>query len=74
MIGQMANDSDGFLVHKRARVAMSATLRRRIKTVIQDLIYLAARLVCHAGGYKLALGRWSPWFPGFARNYQRLRC
>lgn len=67
MIGQIANDSGDFPFHKGA-------FRRRIKTVIQNLIYLAARLVCHARGYKLAFGRWSPWFPGFARTYQQLRC
>ena len=83
MIGQMANDTGDFPFHKRA-------LRRRIKTVIQnwlchvyDLIYLAARLVCHARSYKhwvypvhwvLAFGRWSPWFAGFGRIYQQLRC
>jgi len=67
MIGQIANDTGDFPFHKRA-------FRRRIKTVIQNLIYLAARLVCHARSYKLAFGRWSPWFPGFARIYQRLQC
>jgi len=67
MIGQIANDTGDFPFHKRA-------FRRRVKTVIQNLIYLAARLVCHARSYKLAFGRWSPWVPGFARTYQRLRC
>ena len=67
MIGQMANDTGGFPFQKRA-------FRRRIKTVIQNLIYLAARLVPHARSCKLAFGRWSPLFPGFARMYQRLRC
>lgn len=67
MIGQIANDTRDFAFHKRA-------LRRRIRTVIQNLICLAAHLVCHARGCKLAFGRWSPWFPGFARTYQRLRC
>ena len=67
MIGQIANDTGNFPFHKRA-------FRRRIKTVIQNLIYLAARLVCHARSYKLAFGRWSPWVPGFAKTYQRLRC
>jgi len=67
MIGQMANESDAFPFHKRA-------FRRRIKTVIQNLIYLAARLVYHARSYKLAFGRWSPWFAGFAKIYQQLRC
>lgn len=67
MIGQIANDTGDFPFHKRA-------FRRRIRTVIQNLICLAARLVCHARSYKLAFGRWSPWFASFARIYQQLRC
>jgi hypothetical protein len=36
--------------------------RRRIKTVIQNLIYRAARFVRHAGQFSLNFGRSSPWF------------
>ena len=43
--------------------------RRRIRTVIQNLITLAAKLVYHARRYKLAFGRHSPWFVTFRRLY-----
>jgi len=44
--------------------------RRRIRTVIQNLITLAAKLVYHARRYKHAFGRHSPWFVTFKRmNY-----
>ena len=44
--------------------------RRRIRTVIQNLITLAAKLVYHARRYKLAFRRHSPWFVTFKRmNY-----
>lgn len=36
--------------------------RRRIRTVIQNLIYLAARLVRHARKFKLRFGCYCPWF------------
>jgi hypothetical protein len=36
--------------------------RRRIKTVIQNLIYMAARFVRHAGRLALNFGRNGPWF------------
>lgn len=43
--------------------------RRRIRTVIQNLITLASRLVYHARRYKLSFGRYSPWFLTFRRIY-----
>ncbi len=67
MIGQIANQGDDLPMSKPAK-------RRRIRTVIQNLIYLAARLVSHARRYKLSFGRWSPWFPAYFRVYQQLRC
>jgi hypothetical protein len=67
LIGQTANTSSGIPLRKPAQ-------RRRLKTVIQNLIYLAARLVRHARRYKLAFARWSPWFHSFALVYRRLQC
>ena len=43
--------------------------RRRIRTVIQNLITLAAKLVYHARRYKLAFRRHSPWFVTFRQIY-----
>lgn len=43
--------------------------RRRIRTVIQNLITLASRLVYHARRFKLSFGRHSPWFLTFRRIY-----
>jgi len=67
LIGQTANASPGIPLRKAAQ-------RRRLKTVIQNLIYLAARLVRHARRYQLTFGRWSPWFPSFVFVYRRLQC
>lgn len=67
LIGQTANTSPGIPLRKPAQ-------RRRLKTVIQNLIYLAARLVRHARRYKLAFGKWSPWFRSFAFVYRQLHC
>jgi hypothetical protein len=41
--------------------------RRRIRTVIQNLITLASRMVYHARKYKLRFGCHSPWFMTFKR-------
>jgi len=43
--------------------------RRRIRTVIQNLIYLASRVVYHARRYKLGFSRYCPWFATFKRVY-----
>jgi len=65
LIGQIANGGHDLPLRKPAS-------RRRIKTVIQNLIYLAARIVYHARRYKLSFGAWSPWFPAFERVYHHL--
>ena len=46
--------------------------RRRIRTVIQNLITLASRLVYHARRYKLSFGHHCPWFLTFRRIYASL--
>lgn len=46
--------------------------RRRIRTVIQNLITIAAKVVHHARRYKLAFGCHSPWFITFRRIYYSL--
>lgn len=44
--------------------------RRRIRTVIQNMMYLAARMVRHARTFKMRFGVHSPWFPTVHRIYQ----
>ena len=46
--------------------------RRRLKTVIQELIYMAARLVSTARRLKLRFSRHCPGFEAFTRVYARL--
>ncbi len=65
LIGQLANEGDAIPLPKPAH-------RRRLKTVIQNLMYLAARVVRHARRFKLSFGRYSPWFPVFRQVYFRL--
>ncbi|WP_397378765.1 IS1380 family transposase [Paenibacillus sp. YYML68] len=43
--------------------------RRRIRTVIQNMIYHASRLVRHARQVKFAFGTHSPWFQTLRRVY-----
>lgn len=46
--------------------------RRRIKTVIQELIYLAGRLISSGRRWKLRFGRHCPGFRAFALVYNHL--
>jgi hypothetical protein len=65
LIGQLANECDLIPLPKPAH-------RRRLKTVIQNIMYLASRVVRHARRFKLSFGRHSPWFPVFRQVYLRL--
>ncbi len=47
--------------------------RRRIKTVMQEMVYKAARLIRHAGRWVLGLGEHDPGYAAFARHYAQLR-
>ena len=46
--------------------------RRRLKTVIQEIIYLAARLIRSGHRLKLRFGRICPAFGAFDRVYERI--
>jgi hypothetical protein len=45
--------------------------RRRLRSVIQDMIYMASRLVRHARHWSLALWKHNPWRPVWQRVYER---
>ena len=61
-IGQESLKSSDYPLRKKAQ-------RRRIRTVIKNLITLASKLVYHARRYKLGFGRHCPWFLTFRRIY-----
>lgn len=54
----------GQKVIRRAKLApQKITVRRwRLKTVLQNIIYCAVRIVRHAGGIELHFGKRCPWF------------
>jgi hypothetical protein len=45
--------------------------RRLVRSVMQDLVYLACRLVKHARSWKLSFGRHCPWIITWRRVYLR---
>ena len=66
IIGQSALGFDSY-----TRNFKKGTARRRLKSVIQDLIYMACRLVRHANRWKILLGQESPYFAVFRGLYCR---
>jgi len=65
LIGQNTlNEPDAPVRHKAKR--------RRIKTVMQELIFKAARMIHHAGRWVLGLGQSEPAFAVFERHYTQL--
>ena len=65
-IGQNTlNEPDAPIRHKAKR--------RRIKTVMQEMMFKAARMIKHAGRWILGLGRSDPGFAVFERHYAGLR-
>jgi hypothetical protein len=47
--------------------------RRRIKTVMQEVMFKAGRMIRHAGRWVLGLGESDPGFAVFARHYGQLK-
>jgi hypothetical protein len=66
IIGQSALGFDSY-----RRDLKKGTARRRLKSVIQDLIYLACRLVSRSNRSKVLLGRQTPFFEVFSGLYYR---
>ena len=66
IMGQESLDYHGNPIKSRHRIR-----RRRLRSVIQDLIYLAARLIRHARGWTLGFGRTYPFYNTFAHLYYR---
>lgn len=62
IIGQETLKGDDTPVKKKV-------FRRRVKTVIQNLITLASKMVQHARQVYLKFGKNCPWFPTFKRLY-----
>jgi len=62
MIGQASLNGKDAPIRKKVS-------RRRIRSVMQDLVYLACRLVRHARRWYLSFGKICPWFTTWRRVY-----
>jgi len=65
LIGQQSLEGDDMPVRK-------PVTRRRLRSVMQDMIYLACRMVKHARRLVLSFGKHCPWFDTWRRVYLQL--
>jgi hypothetical protein len=70
LIGQETLREEGVPAEELAPIRKEVS-RRRLRSVIQDLIYMASRLTWHARRWGLLFGRQNPWFPTWKRIYER---
>ena len=66
IIGQSAMGFDSYIRNFKKGIA-----RRRLKSVIQDLIYMACRMVFSSNRWKMLLGKSEPYFATFGGLYCR---
>jgi hypothetical protein len=71
LCGQTALKQNGRLPKGKQMSIRKAVARRRLRSVIQDLMYLAARLTRHAHGVGLSFWRNNPWHGIWERVYER---
>jgi len=71
LVGQNALREDEQLPPQARMPLTKQVKRRRLRSVIQDLMYLACRLVRHARRWGLALSRLNPWRGAWTATYGR---
>ena len=70
LIGQEAICDDPNIPQETKAPLRKSIKRRRIRSVIDDLIHMAARVIHSARRWKLAFGRHCPWAKTWARIYE----
>jgi hypothetical protein len=71
LCGQTALQQNGRLPQQKRMPIRKAVSRRRLRSVIQDLMYLAARWTHHAHRRGLSFWRNNPWHGVWERLYER---
>lgn len=71
LCGQTALEENETLADDQKMPLSKPVRRRRLRSVIQDLMYFATRLTRHANRWGLSLWRNNPWRPAWQRVYAR---
>jgi len=69
LVGQSSLTLQGFLPNNLKGPMGKKVKRRRLRSVIQDMMYIAAQLVYHGRRWKLSFGRGNPWLPVWSQTY-----
>jgi hypothetical protein len=71
LCGQTSLQQNGRLPTPQRMPIRKPVARRRLRSVIQDLMYMAARWTCHSHRWGLSFWRNNPWHGIWNRLYQR---
>ncbi len=71
LCGQTSLQQNGQLPSEKRMPIRKAVVRRRLRSVIQDLMYLAARWTYHSHRWGLSFWRNNPWHGIWQRLYER---
>jgi len=69
LCGQSSLTFQPFLPNDLKAPMRKKVKRRRLRSVIQDMMYIAAQLVYHGRSWGLAFGRGNPWLPVWSHTY-----
>lgn len=69
LCGQSSLTFQGYLPSDHKAPMRKKVKRRRLRSVIQDMMYIAAQLVYHGRRWKLSFGRGNPWLPVWSETY-----
>jgi len=70
LCGQESLREKGVSEEERAPLRKNV-FRRRLRSVMQDLMYMASRVISHARRLRLSFSRWNPWYRVWKRVYER---
>jgi hypothetical protein len=70
LIGQESLREDDIPVEELAPIRKKVS-RRRLRSVMQDLIYMACKMISHARKWILSFGKHNPWYPVWKRIYYK---
>lgn len=73
LIGQISLNEGKKLPREKKMPLVKKVKRRRLRSIIQDLMYLAGRLIRHARQWSLGIAQSNPWLGAWKKVYGRIR-
>ena len=73
LIGQISLEENKDLPEGKKMPLVKEVKRRRLRSIIQDLMYMASRLIKHARQWCLGIAERNPWYDGWKETYCHIR-